>query len=189
MLIAALAAAAVSAEFVGGKATRDALFLTTLEITALPAMLVATSVCSIVLAAIYGRGARRIAPAVLVPVFSVVSGALFLVEWFFESRAPLPTAVAVYLHISVVVPILASGFWLIATERFDPRSRQTAVWPHCCRGDARRTRGRIDFRTTRHAARRSGDAPVPRRLSVRVRRSRPGACGQRSRGASCAGVE
>jgi ATP/ADP translocase len=122
MLIAALAAAAVSAEFVGGKATRDALFLTTLEITALPAMLVATSVCSIVLAAIYGRGSRRVAPAVLVPVASLVSGALFLVEWFFESRAPLPTAVAVYLHISVVVPILASGFWLIATERFNPRA-------------------------------------------------------------------
>jgi hypothetical protein len=75
-----------------------------------------------VFAAIYGRGARRIAPAVLVPLLSVVSGALFLIEWFFESRAPLPTAVAVYLHISVVVPILASGFWLIATERFDPRA-------------------------------------------------------------------
>ena len=35
---------------------------------------------------------------------------------------PLATAVAVYLHISVVVPILASGFWLIASERFDPRA-------------------------------------------------------------------
>jgi hypothetical protein len=39
MLIAAFSAAAVSAEFVGGKATRDALFLTALDITALPAML------------------------------------------------------------------------------------------------------------------------------------------------------
>jgi ATP:ADP antiporter, AAA family len=122
MLIAALAAAVVSAEFVGGKATRDALFLTTLEITALPAMLVATSVCSILLAFIYGRSARRVTPAVLVPVFSVVSAALFLVEWYFKSRQPLATAVAVYLHISVVVPIVASGFWLIASERFDPRA-------------------------------------------------------------------
>ena len=122
MLIAALAAATVSAEFVGGKATRDALFLTTLEVTALPAMLVATSVCSIVLAAIYGRSSRRVAPAVLVPVFSLVSAALFLVEWYFKTRQPLATAVAVYLHISVVVPIVASGFWLIASERFDPRA-------------------------------------------------------------------
>src|SRR5262245_37949106 len=122
MCIAALAAATVSAEFVGGKATRDALFLTTLEITALPAMLIATSLCTIVLAALYGRGARRITPAVLVPVFSVASGVLFLVEWLLQSRAPLATAVMVYLHISAVVPILASGFWLIASERFDPRA-------------------------------------------------------------------
>src|SRR5262249_32061701 len=107
MLIAAFAAAAVSAEFVGGKATRDALFLTTHEITALPAMLVATSVCSIALAAIYGRGARRIAPAILVPAFSVVSGVLFLAEWFFQPTAPLLIAALVYLHVSVVVPVLA----------------------------------------------------------------------------------
>jgi len=122
MVIAAFAAAAVSAEFVGGKATRDALFLMTHEITALPAMLVATSVCSIALAAIYGRSARRIAPALLVPVFSVVSGVLFLAEWFFQPKAPLTIAATVYLHVSVVVPILASGFWLIASERFDPRA-------------------------------------------------------------------
>jgi hypothetical protein len=122
MLIAAFAAAAVSAEFVGGKATRDALFLMTHEISALPAMLVATSVCSIALAAIYGRSARRIAPAILVPVFSVVSGTLFLAEWFFQPKAPLTIAATVYLHVSVVVPILASGFWLIASERFDPRA-------------------------------------------------------------------
>lgn len=122
MLIASFAAAAVSAEFVGGKATRDALFLTTHEITALPTMLVATSVCSIALAAIYGRSARAVAPAILVPVFSVVSALLFLVEWLFQSKAPLITAAAVYLHVSVIVPILASGFWLIASERFDPRA-------------------------------------------------------------------
>jgi AAA family ATP:ADP antiporter len=122
MLIAAFSAAAVSAEFVGGKATRDALFLTRLDVTALPAMLIATSVSSIVLAALYARGTRRIAPALVVPVASVVSGVLFLVEWFLQSRAPLATAVAVYLHISAVVPILGSGFWLIASQRFDPRA-------------------------------------------------------------------
>src|SRR5439155_4038122 len=31
-------------------------------------------------------------------------------------------AVAVYLHISGAGPVLASGFWLIASERFDPRT-------------------------------------------------------------------
>src|SRR5262245_16417503 len=85
-------------------------------------MLVATSVCTIVLAALYGRSARRIGPAVLVPVVSIASGVLFLLEWFLQSRAPFATAVLVYLHVSVLVPILASGFWLIASERFDPRA-------------------------------------------------------------------
>jgi ATP:ADP antiporter, AAA family len=122
MLIAAFSAAAVSAEFVGGKATRDALFLTALDITALPAMLVVTSLCSIVLATLYARGSRRVAPAVLVPAASVVSGVLFLVEWFLRPTAPLAIAVAVYLHVSVIVPLLGSGFWLIASERFDPRA-------------------------------------------------------------------
>lgn len=46
MTTAMLCAAAVTAQFVGGKATRDALFLTTFDVTALPTMLIATSVCS-----------------------------------------------------------------------------------------------------------------------------------------------
>ena len=37
-------------------------------------------------------------------------------------RSPRPTAVIVYLHISGAGPVLASGVWLIASERFDPRT-------------------------------------------------------------------
>ncbi len=36
--------------------------------------------------------------------------------------APRVAAVIVYLHISGVGPLLGSGFWLIVTERFDPRT-------------------------------------------------------------------
>jgi ATP:ADP antiporter, AAA family len=122
MVIATSAAATISAEFVGGKATRDGLFLTALDVTSLPMMLVATSICSIGLAALYGRGSRRVIPAVLVPLAATGSGLLFLAEWLIRSIAPLTTAVSVFLHISVVIPILASGFWLIAGERFDPRA-------------------------------------------------------------------
>src|SRR6185295_1247906 len=43
-------------------------------------------------------------------------------EWLLRSRAPLGAAVTVYLHISGAGPILASGFWLIASERFDPHT-------------------------------------------------------------------
>jgi hypothetical protein len=122
MVITMLCAAAVMAQFVGGKAARDALFLTSLDFTALPAMLIATSVCSLLLVGLNGRGGRRIAPATLVPAAFVASGMLFLGEWLLRSTSPTVAAVVVYLHISGAGPLLASGFWLIASERFDPRT-------------------------------------------------------------------
>jgi AAA family ATP:ADP antiporter len=121
-LTAMACAAAVTAQFVGAKATRDALFLTSLDFTALPAMLVATSVCSILLVAAHTRWSVSIAPATAVPVAFVASGLLFVGEWLVRASAPSSTAVFVYLHVSGAGPLLASGFWLIATERFDPRT-------------------------------------------------------------------
>ena len=117
-----IGAAAVMAQFVSGKAVRDALFLTSLDLSALPAMLVATSAVSMVLVVANARAARRLRPATLVPATFAASGVLFLLEWFLRSRSPLGTAVAVYLHISGAGPVLASGFWLIASERFDPHT-------------------------------------------------------------------
>ena len=122
VLAAMIGAGAVTAQFVSGKAVRDALFLTSLDLTALPAMLMATSACSILLVVANARAARRIAPATLVPALFAASGVLFLLEWILRSQAPSSTAVVVYLHISGAGPVLASGFWLIASERFDPRT-------------------------------------------------------------------
>src|SRR5262245_41867812 len=119
--MAMAAAAAVTAQFVSAKAVRDALFLTSLDLSALPSMVMATSVCSILLVIVNARIARRITPAALVPVSFTASGVLFLLEWLFRVRAPSIAAVIVYLHISAAGPVLASGFWLIASERFDPR--------------------------------------------------------------------
>ena len=73
MMTAMLCAAAVSAQFVSGKATRDALFLTSLDFSALPNMLIATSVVSILLVAANVRAARSIRPEVLVPASFVAS--------------------------------------------------------------------------------------------------------------------
>ncbi|MGE3176225.1 MAG: hypothetical protein AB7O32_02045, partial [Vicinamibacterales bacterium] len=120
LIVAMLCAAAVTAEFVGGKATRDALFLTALGPAALPAMLVVTALTSIALVAAYVRVSHCINPARLVPLSFVGSGVLFLLEWAVRSAWPEATAVVVYLHVSGAGPLLASGFWLIASERFDP---------------------------------------------------------------------
>ena len=122
MALAMIGAAAVTAQIVSGKATRDALFLTSLDYTALPTMLIATSVVSILLVALNTRAARRLAPSTLVPAMFAGSGLLFLLEWALRPAAPAVTAAAVYLHISCAGPLLASGFWLVSTERFDPRT-------------------------------------------------------------------
>jgi AAA family ATP:ADP antiporter len=122
VVAAMIGAAAVTAQFVSGKAVRDALFLTSLDLTALPAMLLATSLCSIVLVIANARAARRLRPTTWVPACFVASGVLFVVESLLRAHAPVAVAIAVYLHISAAGPILASGFWLIASERFDPHT-------------------------------------------------------------------
>jgi hypothetical protein len=122
MALAMTGAAAVTAQIVSGKATRDALFLTSLDYTTLPTMLVATSVFSLLLVGLNTRATRRLAPATLVPLAFAASGVLFLLEWLVRPLAPAPTAVAVYLHISCAGPLLASGFWLVSTELFDPHT-------------------------------------------------------------------
>src|SRR5689334_10574480 len=119
---AMLCAAAVTAQFVSGRATRDALLLSSLDLAALPAMLMVTSAVSILFVAANGRAARRFPPTVLVPASFVASGVCFLLEAAFRSSAPTAAAVILYLHISAAGPLLTSGFWLIASERFDPRS-------------------------------------------------------------------
>jgi hypothetical protein len=115
-------AAAVTAQFISGKATRDALFLTSLDATALPMMLIATSIFSIFLVGAAARWSARVRPAVFVPLAFLASALVYLLEFAVRSLAPSATAVVVYLHVSGVGPLLASGFWLISSELFDPRS-------------------------------------------------------------------
>jgi ATP:ADP antiporter, AAA family len=127
---AMVCAGAVGAQFVAGKAARDALFLANLDVTALPAMVVATAAFSILLVALSSRSLRSVPPGTLIPAAFGVSAALLLADWVLMSWAPKLAAQALYLQISGLGPMLGSGFWLIVTEHFDPHT-------------ARRTFGRI----------------------------------------------
>jgi ATP:ADP antiporter, AAA family len=122
ILTAMLCAAAVTGQFVAGKATRDALFLTSLGFEALPTMLIAGSAASLLLVGAHARWAPKLSPAALTQILFAVSGTLFLCEWVARFSAPAATAVLLFLHTSATGPLLTSGFWLIATERFDPRT-------------------------------------------------------------------
>lgn len=115
-------AAGVTAQFIAGKATRDALYLASLDVTSLPAMIVVTAAVSIGLVVLMSRGLRRVSPGVFVSRAFAANAVLLLVDWMLTPSAPRAAAVLVYLQISGVGPLLGSGFWLIATERFDPHT-------------------------------------------------------------------
>src|SRR5262245_34597625 len=122
VLTAMFGAATVTAQFIAGKATRDALYLANLDVTTLPLMVVATSVVSIGLVLLSSRILRRVQPGVFVPSIFFVSAILLIFEWWLVPHAPTLAARVIYLHISGFGPMLGSGFWLLATERFDPRT-------------------------------------------------------------------
>jgi hypothetical protein len=122
LLTAMLCAGLVTAQFIAGKATRDALFLAHLNVTSLPAITVATSATSILLVIINSNLLRGLSPSVFVSGAFVLNAVFLLAEWGLTFRAPVVAVVAVYLQISGFGPMLGSGFWLIASERFDPRT-------------------------------------------------------------------
>ena len=47
---------------------------------------------------------------------------LLLADWLLVDRFTVAMAWAVYLQVAGLGPLLGSGFWLLASERFDPRT-------------------------------------------------------------------
>jgi AAA family ATP:ADP antiporter len=128
---AAIAAATVIITFqLAGKATRDALFLSTFGIARLPPIVIAAAVLSAGLAVLLARVMAQSRPGRLMPRLFALSALLLVLEWILAAQARRPAAILVYLHFTALGAILVSGFWAIVNERFDPRT-------------ARRTIGRI----------------------------------------------
>jgi len=112
---------------VAGKATRDALFFSNFDVTALPEMLVVSSLVGIVVIGSASGFFARWAPSRTVPVAFALSAFFFLIEWSLLSVSPRVVAVLVYLHIAAFGAILISGFWSVINERFDPRSGKKQI--------------------------------------------------------------
>ncbi len=117
-----IGAAAVSAQFFGGRAAQWALYLVYFDVPTLWKMTAATAVLSIVVVALASKMVTRVSPASFVTVSFFVSALLLLLEWGLAARVPTVAAVLLFLHVAGLGPMLGSGFWLIATERFDPRT-------------------------------------------------------------------
>jgi AAA family ATP:ADP antiporter len=122
---AALSAAALIAHQVGGKATRDALFLSQFDVTALPWIVVVASILSIVLGVAGARLMASMTPGRLVPRAFLASAALLLLGWGVSYVSPAIAAVLVYLQIAALGSSLISGFWTLLADRYDPHTART----------------------------------------------------------------
>jgi ATP:ADP antiporter, AAA family len=124
----AVGAAGLTVAFqLAGKATRDALFLSTFGIAALPRMLITAAVLSAALTIGLTRVMARTGPGRLVPRLFVLSGVLLLLEWALAGPALSVTAILFYLHFSGLGALLVSGLWALVNERFDPRTARGAI--------------------------------------------------------------
>src|SRR5215510_11805274 len=127
VLAAIVSAAAMIAFQVGGKATRDAVFLSNFPVTALPMMLLASAGVSLIAVFAASRLIARKGPSAIIPIAFGASSILLFVEWMAFSVAPRATVVAIYLHMAGFGAILVSGFWSIISELFDPRTAKAEV--------------------------------------------------------------
>ena len=128
---AATAAAAASTIIISfqlaGKSTRDALLLSTFGVAALPPLVIASAVLSMVLTISLARVMARSQPGKLVPRLFIFSALLTLAEWMLALEARPAAAVVVYLHLAGLGALLVSGFWAIVNERFDPSTARRAI--------------------------------------------------------------
>jgi ATP:ADP antiporter, AAA family len=127
VLTAAAASAAMIAFQVGGKATRDALFLSSFPLTMLPTMVIVSSILSVLAVLWAVRSISRRGPWTFIPSLFGISTALLLIEWGLIGPARQATAILVYFHFTVLGALLISGFWSMVNERFDPRTAKRQI--------------------------------------------------------------
>lgn len=126
-LAATFVAGLLVAQMVAGKATRDALLLSTYGASAVPTMMIAGAALSLVTVLCTSWFVTRFGPARVVPVSAAISAALLVCEWGLAVRAPELAAIVLYLHMAVFGATLVSIFWSLVNERFDPRAARRHV--------------------------------------------------------------
>jgi hypothetical protein len=120
VLAAMLAAGALVAQQVAGRATRDALFLSSFPVSALPLAMIGSAVASALAVLGFSAALSRRSPARVVPLAVAAGTVLLLAEWGLSLVQPRLAAVAVYLHMATFGATVISGFWSLVNERFDP---------------------------------------------------------------------
>jgi hypothetical protein len=124
---AATAGTVMIAFQIAGKATRDALFLSSFGVSSLPPMVITAAVVSALVSVALARVMAKTRPSRLVPRLFALSALLLLAEWALALQARRPAAILLYLHFTALGALLVSGFWAIVNERFDPRTARRTI--------------------------------------------------------------
>jgi ATP/ADP translocase len=127
VVAAMLAAGALIAQQVAGRATRDALFLSTFHVSSLPLVMIGAAVVSTLAVFGFSAALSRRSPARVVPIAIAAGTALLLAEWGLSLVQPRLAAVAVYLHMAAFGATVVSGFWSLMNERFDPHTARRVM--------------------------------------------------------------
>ena len=125
--IAILTSIPMVAQLIGGRAVRDALFLTEYDAVLLPRVMLAAAAFSLGAAISVGRLMPLWGPRATAVVLALLNGAAFVLEAALLDMAPGTIAVVTYLHVSVVGALVVSAFSSVVNERFDPLYAKTVV--------------------------------------------------------------
>ncbi len=112
---------------VAGKSLREGLFLSTHAVSDLPKVMLGSALAAIPIALLVTGLMTRWGPARLAPALFLASAALSLLEWLLLPGFPRPTALLVYLHVSIGGALLLSAFWSVVNERFDPHTLKRLI--------------------------------------------------------------
>jgi AAA family ATP:ADP antiporter len=127
VLVSTVTSTGVIAQQVAGKAIRDALFLGNFRAIHLPHAMAAGAVLSLVAVVAMPAVTGRVSPRRLMPALFVGSAVAFVLEWLLFTLTGRGAALALYLHTSVVGPLLLSTFWSLINERFDPHTAKRSI--------------------------------------------------------------
>lgn len=112
---------------VAGKAVRDALFLSSFGIDALPRMIVGASLLTIVAVFFASRALVRFGPGRLVPGAFALSGGALLGIAGLAQNSERAAALGLYLQMAAFGSVLISWFWSLVSERLDPRTARRRI--------------------------------------------------------------
>ncbi len=124
---ALVSATLMIAHQVGGKATRDAIFLSYYDVTQLPKMVIVAALLSMLAVVIMSRLLTSFGPWRIVPAAYFLSAVLFIGSWWLYGGAPHLAALTLYLQMAVFGAVLISGFWSVVNERFDPHTAKRTI--------------------------------------------------------------